>query len=163
MREICQKYASKIEENLDSLAFLYGGNQINFELLFKNQANSLDKINKKMKVLVYKNEGNIIKCPNCNEKIKLKKEKIDDIISSNEFILDTLNGIKVQLDNIIKNSKTNLMNNQLKNINIILNTLTEVVKKNNYNLKNLFKDIIVKKKIIYTNINANYIQNIIIY
>ena len=101
MRDICQKYASKIEENLDSLAFFYEGNQINFELLFKNQANSLDKANKKMKVLVYKNEGDIIKCPKCNEKIKLKNEKIDDIISSNEFILDTLNGIKVQLDNII--------------------------------------------------------------
>ena len=94
-----------------------------------------------------------------HQKIKLKNEKINDIISSNEFILDTLNGIKVQLDNIIKNSTINLMNNQLKNINIILNTLTEFVKKNNYNLKNLFKDIIVKEKIIYTNINANYIQN----
>ncbi len=75
MRDICQKYASKIEENLNSLAFLYGGNQINFELLFKNQANSLDKANKKMKVLVYKNEDDIIKCPKCNEKIKLKNGK----------------------------------------------------------------------------------------
>ena len=101
MRDICQKYASKIEENLNSLAFLYGGNQINFELLFKNQANSLDKANKKMKVLVYKNEDDIINCPKCNEKIKLKMEKIDDIISSNNTILDTLNGIKVQLDNIV--------------------------------------------------------------
>ena len=39
MKDICQKYATKLEKNLNSLLFLYGGNQLNFELRFKVQAN----------------------------------------------------------------------------------------------------------------------------
>ena len=34
MRDICQKYATKVNENLNSLLFLYGGGRINFELKF---------------------------------------------------------------------------------------------------------------------------------
>ena len=48
MRDICQKYATKVNENLNSLLFLYGGSRINFELKFKEQANSLDIDNNKM-------------------------------------------------------------------------------------------------------------------
>ena len=80
MKDICQKYVTKIESNINSLLFLYGGNQINMELKFKEQA----KNNNQMKVLVYKNENDDIRCPHCNKKIKL--EKIDDIILSNNNI-----------------------------------------------------------------------------
>ena len=73
MKDICQKYATKIETNINSLMFLYGGNQLNFNLSFKEQINSLDKDKNEMKVLVYKKEMDEIECPKCGEKIKLKK------------------------------------------------------------------------------------------
>ena len=56
MKDICQRYVNKIEKNLNSLIFLYGGKQLNFNLSFKEQANGLDKERNEMKVLVYKNE-----------------------------------------------------------------------------------------------------------
>ena len=43
MKNICNKYASKINININSLIFIYGGNQINYELSFQEQANSIDK------------------------------------------------------------------------------------------------------------------------
>ena len=49
MKIICQKFVNKIESNLNSLLFLYGGNQINMELKFKEQANIIDINNKEMK------------------------------------------------------------------------------------------------------------------
>ena len=83
IKDICQKYATKIESNINSLLFLYGGNQINMELKFKEQANIIDINNKEMNVLVYKNENDDLICPHCNNKIKLNTEKIDNIILSN--------------------------------------------------------------------------------
>ena len=144
MKDICQKYATKIETNINSLMFLYGGNQLNFNLSFKEQINSLDKDKNEMKVLVYKKEIDGIECPKCGEKIRFKTEKIDEIISFNETLKDTLIGIKAQLDNIVsKNSPINLVNIQLKNINIILNTINEDINKNNCKLKNLLNDCII--------------------
>ena len=54
MRDICQRYVTKIENNLESLLFLYGENPVNFELSFEDQANSQDKLTNEMKVLVSK-------------------------------------------------------------------------------------------------------------
>ena len=89
MEDICQKYVTKIESNINSLLFLYRGNQINMELKFKEQINLMDINGNKMKVFVYNNKNDDITCPYCNKKIKL--EKIDDIISSNNNIKDTIN------------------------------------------------------------------------
>ena len=101
MKDICQRYATKIETNLNSLLFLYGGNKLNYELSFKDQANSIDKNNNIMNVLVYRTENDELKCPKCGEKIHLNTEKIQDIISLNDNIKDTLIGIKASLENII--------------------------------------------------------------
>ena len=49
MKEICQNYATKINKKIDTLLFLYEGNQINFEQTFINQAISIDKNNMLMK------------------------------------------------------------------------------------------------------------------
>ena len=68
MRDICQKFASKIDKNIDSLIFLYGGVQVNFGLSFKEQANSLD--NNQMKVLVHKNKDE--EYNNLNNKILIE-------------------------------------------------------------------------------------------
>ena len=35
IKNICNKYASKIDKNINSLYFLYRGNQIKLELTFK--------------------------------------------------------------------------------------------------------------------------------
>ena len=79
MKDICQRYANKINININSLIFLYGGNQLNFNLNFNEQANIIDKEKNEMKVLVYKNENNEYICPKCGEKIKLNTEEIDII------------------------------------------------------------------------------------
>ena len=120
IKDICQKFGTKIESNINSLLFLYGGNQINMELKFKEQANLMDIDRKEMKVLVYKKENDDFICPHCNKKIKL--EKIDDIILSNNNIKDTINGIKLNINNLIKICSNNI-SIKLKNINFLLTSL----------------------------------------
>ena len=140
MKDICQKYVNKIDKNINSLIFLYGGNQLNFNLNFNQQANSLDKERNIMKILVYKNEDNECICPKCGEKINFNTEKIDDIILSINNIKDTINGSKLLIENIIKTSSMNSMNIQLKSVNLILNTLNEDIKKTKEKVKNLLNE-----------------------
>ena len=59
MKDICQKYANKIGRNVNSLVFLYGGSNLNFQLSFKEQANIIDKERNEMNVLVYKMKTNL--------------------------------------------------------------------------------------------------------
>ena len=35
MKDICNRFATKVEININSLLFVYGGNKINYELTFK--------------------------------------------------------------------------------------------------------------------------------
>ena len=140
MKDICQKYSTKIEKNLNSLLFLYGGEQINFEKNVEEQASSLDKASRQMKVLVYKNENKEHICPRCGEKIELNTEKIDEMILSNNNIKDAINGIKFQIDNIINTSMENFLKIQMKNINILLNTLKDDIQKNIEKLEKLFNE-----------------------
>jgi len=151
MRDICQKYAAKVNVNINSLLFLYGGNKINFELRFKEQANSIDNTNNKMSILVYKNENDEFVCPKCGKKLKLDTTKIDEIISSNNKIKNLIDGIKFNIDNVIRISVVNLVNTQLKNINTLLNTVIEDIKKNNEKLGKLLDE--------YKNVNNNDYQN----
>ena len=144
MRIICQRYATKIGINLNSLLFLYGGNQLNLDLSFNEHANSIDKKNNVMNILVYKNESNDFACPKCGEKIKLNVEKFNNIILSNDKIKEAIKGIIFQIDNIINNRTISIsnINIQLKNMNIILNTIKEDIKKNNTKFKNLLNDFV---------------------
>ena len=153
MKDLCQKYVNKIDKNINSLIFLYGGNQLNFNLSFNQQASNLDKERNIMKIWVYKNEDNECICPKCREKIKIKTEKLDDIILSINIIKDTINGTKLSIDNIIKLSTDNLMNMQLKNVNLVLNTLNEDIKKINDKLNNLLNNNKIKNENINLNIN----------
>ena len=69
IKDICQKFANKVQKNINSLLFLYGGNQLNFLASFKDLAKDKNEI----KVLVYTNEDEDgFKCPRCGEKIKIK-------------------------------------------------------------------------------------------
>ena len=36
IKDICQKFANKVEKNINSFLFLYGGNQLNLLLSFKD-------------------------------------------------------------------------------------------------------------------------------
>ena len=167
IRDICQKLSIKIENNINSLIFLYGGKPMNMDLRFKEHANSLDRSNNVMRVLVYIKEVDDYICPNCGEKIKIKTEKIDEIISSNNSIKDTIDGIKFNIDNVIKISSVNMINIQLKNIIALLNNINEDIKKNNEKLKNLINEHKIKNEFLNKNIikgilDVNEINNKIV-
>ena len=156
MRTIIQRFETKIQQSADSYMYLYSGNQVNLDLTFEQQANHLDRESNQMIILVYKTESNGFKCPYCAKKIKLG-EDLNDIIRAYNNLKETINGIKSMLENIIKTSINNPINNQLKVINITLNTINEDIKKNNEKLekivnnnnkdgefknKNIIKDIV---------------------
>ena len=130
MRTIIQRFETKIQQSADSYMYLYGGGQVNMDLTFEEQANHLDRENNQMKILVYKTENNGFKCPYCAKKIKLG-EDLNDIIKAYNNLKETINGIKLMLESIIKTSVNNPMNAQLKIINMTLNTLNEDIKKKN--------------------------------
>ena len=56
IKDICLKYANKLDKKLNSLLFLYEGNQIDFDLNFTQLANQEDNIRNEMKISVYKTE-----------------------------------------------------------------------------------------------------------
>ena len=114
MKDISQKYAMKLGRDINSLIFLYRGNQLNFQLCFKDL---VDKEQSEMNVLVIENENDELKCPECGERIKLNTEKINDIRSSINNINDIVRGAKLMIDSIIKISTVDVVNIQLKNIN----------------------------------------------
>ena len=142
MKDIIKRYLTKINKNINSLMFLYGGNKVNYELSFEEQASFIDRNSHEMNILVNKNEENRIICPKCGEKIYLNTEKLNELKLSNDEINDSINGIKLQIDNIIKSSSMNTLNIQLKNINKMLNMINEDIKKNNEKINNLFDNII---------------------
>ena len=151
MKDICQRYVNKIEKNLNSLIFLYGGEQLNPDLSFIDQSNRIDKERNMMKVLVLKNEDNEYICPKCGEKIKLNIK--DDLISSFNKIKNIINGIKLNIDNIIKISSDNLVNIQLQNVNLIINSLNADI----ININDKINDLYNNNKIKTQNITTNYI------
>ena len=166
MKYICQRYGTKIKKNINSLLFLYGGNYLNFESNFEELANSLDKRNKEMKVLVYTKENDDFICPKCGEKINLKTEKLDELILSYKDIKDKIEGIIFNLDNIIKSCLKDEVNKQLKNINSLLNSINVDIKKNNEELINLLNIKDYNNKNIIRgclDINLNDINNKIIF
>ena len=99
MKDICQKYANKIQRDLNSLVFLYGGNQLNFLLKFKDLVT--DKERNEMKVLVYSKEKGEFTCPKCGEKIQLNTDKIDDRYTTISIIYEEMESKEEKFNNII--------------------------------------------------------------
>ena len=149
MKDICQRFATKIKKNINSYAYIYGGDHINFDLNYDEQ--QTDKNSKEMRILVYKNEDYEYICTKCGDKVKLNKEKIDEIILNNNNIKDKIKGIELMIDMMIKSSLINTMNIQLKNLNVILNTINDDINKNNERLDNLLDNIIIKDNNKYKN------------
>ena len=52
IEDICKKFSTKINININNLQFLYGGQKIDYNFKFYEQANSLDKERNKMNILV---------------------------------------------------------------------------------------------------------------
>ncbi len=143
MKDICNKYISKININMNSLYFLYGGNQINLELTFKEQANSIDKERNEMNILVFKKEEEGLKCPKCGEIINL--DIFDNIIKNNQNNL--LKGLKSQIENIINLYNINEIKNQIQIVKIVLENIIKENENNINNIKNIIIIIIKRKKI----------------
>ena len=146
MGDICQKFATETGINLNLFTFLYGENQLNMDLKFK-EANQNGMANNEMRIIVIKSGNVPFICPNCGEKIKLDTEKIDEIISSNNSINDSIIEIKSMIENIIKMSSVNNFNTKLKHVNILLSNINEDLKNNNNILKNLLNDDSLSNKI----------------
>ena len=73
-----------------------------------------------MKVSVYTKEDEGFMYPKCGEKIKLKAERIDAIISSINNLKETIYSAKLIIENVIKISSIHNVNIQLKRANVII-------------------------------------------
>ena len=123
MKYICDKYCNKINENINSLLFLYGGNKLNLDKKYVEYTKE-----NKITILVYKNDNEI--CPKCGKVIDDKT--LDNLISSNNNFSSTLIGLKTQISHImndVNNHQIDQINNQLRNINLIIERLIEDIKK----------------------------------
>ena len=78
MDEICNKLSTKINMNINSLIFLYGGSQINLD----KKLNEITKENK-INILVFKRENENEICPKCGR--ILNDKIIDNIILLNNI------------------------------------------------------------------------------
>ena len=173
MKDICNKFTTKINTDINSLFLIYGGNQLkNFDLTFTEQANSLDKERNEMTILVDKKEDEGLKCPKCGETINL--DIFNDFLKHNNNQNDLLNVIKIQIENTTIIKDINLLKNQIKAIKILLDNLIKENEKyinniqtmiNNYSTNeeipyNIeFKDITTKSLKAFWKINDNKIEN----
>ena len=152
MNKICQKFASKIQNNIQNLLFLYEGKEVNFDLSFNSQANIQDRNKKEMTILVYNNKIDLKVCPKCRDIFKLNKEKAEDIILCNNKINEKIKRIYLQIENIIKSSSNTLMNATINNIKTMLDAINEDITNNNEKLFNLFN---YKKNSIINSTSSN--------
>ena len=101
MKIICDKYCHKINIDINSLIFLYGGNRLNMDKTYEEYTKE-----NKISILVYKNENEI--CPKCGKMLD------DNIRMFNNNINSMLIGLKNQIDHIIKDiNDINEIRNQL--------------------------------------------------
>ena len=129
MKYISDKYCSKINVDINTLIFLYGGNKLDMEKKYEDYSKE-----NSIKILVYENTNDV--CPKCGK--LLGDEKIDKLISSNNNINSILFGLTSQINHIIEdlnnNKQIDEINYQLKNINLVLNHIIEDIKKINEEL-----------------------------
>ena len=135
MIDICKKFSSKTNLNLNKLYFLYGGRKINLDSTFQEIANSQDISRNEMNVLAY--ETNVIEgliCPKCGNSFYFNTTIIDDLKNSHSNQINILNGLKGQLANIINDinshKETNIIISQLDNIIIMIEHIINNIKKN---------------------------------
>ena len=146
MKDICNKYACKINKNINSLYFIYGGNYVNQDLTFNEQANSIDKNRKEMNILVIdystlssiNSINNELKCKKCGERFNLKIFK--NLIRFNNNQIDKLNELKTQIELINNVNDINEIKTKLKYINLIVNNIIEEINKNKNNIQYIYNN-----------------------
>ena len=152
IKEICAQYCSKINININSLMFLYRGQILNLDKAF----NEITEENK-IKVLVFNKDNDNEICSICGRILNYKI--IDDIIELNDDVNDNLVGLYSQIENIINDLKIKkeikYVNNQLKNVNILLNKTTIDIKKINNELNTIKSNYIDNTILKTNNINEN--------
>ena len=135
MKDIIKCFLMKIgkNENDNSLLYIYGGNIINFELTFIQQANELDRNSNTMNIIVQSNNDNNeeikeiisedIICPECGENI---------LINIKDFKIN-LYGCKNahKIKNILINKYENIQKIDLSKIKC--NKCNEINKSNTHN------------------------------
>jgi len=161
MKDICNKFATKAMINIDSLLFVYGGNQINFELTFNDQSNSLDKERNTMNILVDKKDEEVIKCSKCGEIINLDNLKRNRI---NEDQIDILKGLKFQLETINNLNNINIIKNQIKVVNMALDGIIMEAEKNiNMNVNTFDTKIDFPKDLVVAWLNNRKFKSELLY
>ena len=138
MSDICIKYASKINTDINQIYFISGGNQLNLELTFAQLANTLDKNSNEINILVSDKIKNVSKenlkqskeiiCPECskNSLIKIKDYKINlydcqNGHETNNILLDQycntqyIDESRIICQNCNNNDKSKTFNNQFFN------------------------------------------------
>ena len=127
--DICQKFAEKIDNNINSLSFSHKGNQLDFKLSFMELLNNTDSNSNELNIIVSIKEK--------NKTIKQKfKEEIENIILSNERIKDIINENNIQIEQMVKLSQYNSLNIPLNNIKETYLIIKEKIEKINTNMKN---------------------------
>jgi hypothetical protein len=145
MKNICNKFASTIEANINSLLFINNGTEINLELTFEEIANSVDKNMNIMNILVFKQDENRVKCQDNKIFDNLKK------FNQNEMLKE----IKSQIETIINTNEIDKIQTKIKMINILINNLIEENIKNGKEVENMINNM------LQTNYNINNTKNMI--
>ena len=137
MMNICQKFCTKINNEINNMIFLYEGKKINYQLTFKEQANENDRKEGIMNILVYQNEymnnnetqkiidSKEIICPKCGEvclvnmhnyKISFydckKEEKLNNILLDEFEYIQKIDQSKIICDDCKSTNKSNVYNNE---------------------------------------------------
>jgi len=156
MNEICNELSTKINMNLNSLIFIYEGSQLNLD----KKLNEIKKENN-INILVFKRENGKEICSKCGR--ILNNKILDNIILLNNNIntklLKLKSNIEYIINDLINKKDITLINNQLKNADILINNiLNEDINKINNELNK------IKNNDYITNIkeNKNKLKNEII-
>ena len=135
MKSICQKFADKLNEDINTILFIYDGREINFQLTFNQHAKDIDKKGGKMSILVYSKfldsnkkkelKNKDIICPKCGEicliniedyKITLyecqNNHKCDNILLDEYENIENINLSKIICDICKSTNILNTFNNE---------------------------------------------------
>ena len=123
LEEICQNYATKINKNINSFIFLYGGKQVNFDLPLKNLINGIqykiENMDKSSLPNNFKNDlNNITKTLNVmSEDIQKNNDIIKSILnkssSTNNKITKKIENTKTINESIINDNKNKKVENNI--------------------------------------------------
>ena len=118
LKNVCEKFVSKKNVNINNLYFIYNGSQVNLNLTFDEVVDSIDRNLNEMKILVHERNKTIdieeltkpkeILCPKCKEhcRISIKDYKIKLYECKNKHEINSilLNEYK-NTNNIIEEEK----------------------------------------------------------